>query len=197
MYRKHVVAPAGVRIASWRDILRLTRLSFEGGLLSIRKSRPYAILMRIMVSALALMLVLLAVLTSTPFGSAVLLLVGTFTLTVIVVWLLMAGLTVFRLLDPRRIVVLSSDRDSVLDVLVHRRRLSFAQHTRLTRSTSASALRAAVAGWVGTLRPDPPLFMAQNERVAQLYEAQFPILVRTGKGSLTGGVQLTIPSVTS
>ena len=81
----------------------------------------------------------------------------------------------WRLLDPRRIVFLSSTRGASLDVRFTRSVMSFGNHGRLMRDSSAASLRAQLAQWAGTL-PNQVDVKAQNSRVADLYAKQFPEL---------------------
>lgn len=81
----------------------------------------------------------------------------------------------WRLLDPQRIIFLSSTRGASLDVRFTRSVMSFSNHGRLVRDSSAASLRVQLAQWAGTL-PNQIDVKAQNSRVADLYTTQFPEL---------------------
>ena len=95
---------------------------------------------------------------------------------------LLAGLNVVRLLDPRRIVLLSQDRRVCVDAVFRRRRsLSLRNHGRMLRTESAPPMRDAIKAWIRPLIGDDFVIVAQNAQVAQLYIEQFPELTIIGR----------------
>lgn len=85
--------------------------------------------------------------------------------------------TVWRVLDPNRLVWLAPDGGSLVDVIFKsRNRISLANHGRAFKATSAPALRDSVAEWVAGLEGYELDIRAQNRKVAELYVEQFPQL---------------------
>lgn len=86
--------------------------------------------------------------------------------------------TLWRLLNPNRLVLFAPDLGSSIDVIFKsRQRISFANHGRAFRATSAPSLRETVASWIDDLDGFHLDIRAQNKRVADHYIAQFPRLV--------------------
>lgn len=144
--------------------------------------------MRFVVALLILTLMLVLLVVSTAVRSPGLLpgalaYVG---LTVTVMTALMAVLVSLhcatRLADWCRWVLISPDRTAVLGVILTRRRdgwrITPANHMKLRRSGSASALRSSFADWMQRNSRDgiELRLIAQNRRVAALYASQFPQL---------------------
>lgn len=99
----------------------------------------------------------------------------------ILMTLVIALSTVWRLLDSNRLVLLAPDGGAVMDVIFKsRKRIALANHGRVFRSSSAPALRRAVANWIVDLEGYKLDIRAQNERVANLYLTQFPQLEKSG-----------------
>lgn len=69
--------------------------------------------------------------------------------------------------------------------------VTFSNHGRLLRDTSAAVLRAEVAHWVRTL-PHRVEVKAQNTQVAELYTKQFPPELTPGEPDALGRIPLTI-----
>jgi len=89
--------------------------------------------------------------------------------------------TVWRVLNPNRLVWLAPDGGSLVDVIFKsRNRISLAKHGRAIRATSAPALRVSVAECVAGLEGYELDIRAQNRRVAELYINQFPQLEIVG-----------------
>ena len=95
---------------------------------------------------------------------------------------LLAGLNVVRLLDPRRVVLLSQDRRVCVDAVFRGgKSLSLRNHGRVLRTKSAPAMRNAIKEWIRPLIGDDFVIVAQNARVAELYMEQFPELQLVGR----------------
>lgn len=136
-------------------------------------------LLFVLFGVVLLEVVVLAVLLGDPFPFLLLLVfvVGVGVLGVVLVTLN----TIWRLLDPNRLVLLAPDRGAVLDVIFQsRRRISLANHGRAFGATSAPELRQVVADWVLSLEGYDLDLRAQNSAVADHYIAQFPALERAG-----------------
>lgn len=131
----------------------------------------------LMVGALGLLLLELAVIALLGGGDmAVLILAVIIALPVLGV-AIVAIHTVWRVLDPNRLVWLASDSGALIDVIFKtRRRISLANHGRAFKATSAPALRDSVAEWVVVLEGYELDIRAQNQKVAELYIEQFPQL---------------------
>ncbi len=92
----------------------------------------------------------------------------------------------------RRVILLSQDRRVVLDVNTRRRSVTIANHTRLPRTREAPVLLAAAAAWLPIYTTPPLKFSAQNNRVAEEYIKQFPVLTRAGAHRRFGHVKLIV-----
>ncbi|MEV7797633.1 hypothetical protein AB0O14_00945 [Microbacterium foliorum] len=108
--------------------------------------------------------------------------------------LVVAGHTLWRLIDPNRLVLLPPTRDACLDVVFKaRNRVSLANHARVFSATSAPALRQSTASWLESLGDRDLDIRAQNMIVAEHYIRQFPQLKASGRDWL-GHVRLSTAS---
>lgn len=139
--------PRSIVAAGRRDAPRLLLLSLSGLGLLLRASRRF----RLLVLALMSIYVLEAVAIFIISPPLVLLVVVTIAAMLVATVVALLGSVAWRLLDPRRVVLMSADRTAVVDVLFLKNRLSLANHTRLRRSTAAPALRDAVADWLRSI----------------------------------------------
>ena len=119
-------------------------------------------------------------------------------LVLLILFLLVASVFVllihnlWRVMDPGRLVLLSTDRRACLDVIFHRGgRVTPANHCRAFGARSAPALRRAVASWLSVIDEGGLDIRAQNMRVAEHYMAQFPQLRIVGRDWM-GHVRLGI-----
>ncbi|MFK3678736.1 hypothetical protein ACI2IP_13475 [Microbacterium sp. NPDC090218] len=171
--------PSHARVATFRDAWHLLRVGVEMLGLAMWKFPLWRWLMIAVFGVLLLEVILLAVLLGSPFPFLLLLvlLVGLWVLSVVLV----AVNTVWRLLDPNRLVLLAPDGGAVLDVIFKsRHRIALANHGRAFSATSAAGLRQVVAEWVTTLEGYELDIRAQNRAVADHYIEQFPALERSG-----------------
>lgn len=97
-----------------------------------------------------------------------------------------------RLMAPDTVIILSKDNSAVLDVIKRRDHVTIANHTKLSGTSSAAALRTATGEWLPTFTHLPLRFRAQNEYVAKLYLRQFPQLNQTSRRSCLRGVELEL-----
>ncbi len=107
-------------------------------------------------------------------------------------WLVGLGIfTAWRLLDPRRVILLTTMRDAVVDVrLQPDGALSFSEHNvRRVGAGQGKALRHALAQEVRALEPLVRL-RAENTKVAQLYLQQFTELEVVGEPDRLGRITL-------
>ncbi|MFJ4254765.1 hypothetical protein [Microbacterium sp. NPDC090003] len=163
--------------------------------LLIWRFRPYRYLMLTAAGLLAMALIAFVVLGAPAAAGMLFLLLLASTLFGAA---LCALHTLWRLLDPNRLVLFAPDLGSSLDVIFKsNRRVSFANHARTFRGESAAALREAVATWIDGLEGYWLDIRAQNTRVAHHYMAQLPQLKIVGR-DWTGHYRLAaLPSETS
>lgn len=167
--------PVSCRRAGWGDFGRLLRISLSVQVLAMWKSLPLRVLMICMLGFITVMLLLLALLDWRIALGLSALFVGLMAVVTVL-------MTAYRLLDHRRLVLLTMDGTAGLDVVFRRRRsLSLRNHGRAFRSTAAHAMREAVKEWVRPLIGADFTISAQNQRVARLYMEQFPELQIIGR----------------
>lgn len=111
-------------------------------------------------------------------------------LILVIAALLLIAHTAWRLIDPRKIVMLSTDRTACVDVKFNRRTVTLSNHGRLIHTQSAHPLRENVGAWLVSLAVRGVVIKAQNRKVARLYQQQFPQL-RTVDTDLFGRVELS------
>lgn len=190
--------PAGLCVAGWRDFCRLNRLSWSGLGIAALHSAPF----RVMLSFLLLTMVLLVV-TAALCSPDLLMWALVYVGLIVVATTALMGVLVLRhcavrLMDNRRQILLTPDRMAVLDVIVTRHRSGWrimpANHMKLTRSSTASALRASLADWMQDSDRDDieARIVAQNRRVAELYASQFPQLRVISRRNWGGRVLLEL-----
>lgn len=179
--------PSDVIVAGWSEYGRLVRISAAATVAVIRRQKSLRWFFAIVVPLLVVEAVVLSMLTDSAALAAVMIgltaatFVGFITLH-----------TVWRLIDPRRLVFLSSDRRAVLDVRFKRNgTIEPSNHGRLAHTTQAPGLRERVAEWLGALDGWAFKLRAQNTKVAEIYSAQFPGLV-AGAPDLLGRVPLAL-----
>lgn len=171
--------PAGCRVASWRDYGRLMLISPSTMVLVLWRSLFFRASAIALFSLITITLALLAPLD----GRGALLLAG-FVIAVVAVLpvILLAGLNGVRLLDPRRMVLLSREDLVCVDAVFRRgRSLSLRNHGRAFGAKSAPTMREAVKEWIRPLIGDDFVIVAQNARVARMYMEQFPELHIVGR----------------
>ncbi|WP_080597693.1 hypothetical protein [Rhodococcus rhodochrous] len=182
--------PLGPAVAGWSDFRQVMAISWAARWRAVRKQR--AMLAALIAVPTAYTAYIVA--TTLVFGTSWALAVGGWAAFMLVAILLVIGEvlghTVWRLLDRRRLVLLSSTRGAALDVQFNKDVVTFSNHGRLLRDTSAAVLRAEVARWVRTL-PHRVEVKAQNTQVAELYTKQFPELT-PGEPDALGRIPLTI-----
>ncbi len=182
--------PLGPTVADWSDFRQVMAISWAARWRAVRKQR--AMLAALIAVPTAYTAYIVA--TTLVFGTSWALAVGGWAAFMLVAILLVIGEvlchTAWRLLDRRRIVLLSSTRGAALDVQFNKDVVTFSNHGRLPRDTSAAVLRAEVARWVGAL-PHRVEVKAQNTQVAELYTKQFPELT-AGEPDALGRIPLTV-----
>lgn len=179
--------PIGPSAATTVDFWRLAAITLSAQLLAVRNQRALFVAVVIGAVALAVSLASLALLLDAAWA----LVIGAVYIAVLTISIVGAVLlyAAWRLLDPKRLVFLSSTRGASLDVRFTGSVMSFDNHGRLPGDSSAAALRAQVANWAGTL-PHHIDVRAQNSRVADLYAKQFPELT-PGAPDAFGRVQMS------
>ena len=176
--------PADVLVATWSDYLRLLRIAVESQFRVVRRQPAYGWLFAV--------LALVIVAEGVWFGSLVLSTAAAFVfpaLVALLVVVFLLGHTAMRLIDPRRLVLLSSTRGAGLDIRFGST-VAPSNHGRIRGDRSAPELRTRVAYWVRSLPIDGLRFQAQNAKVAALYKDQVPELV-VGRTNALGYVELT------
>lgn len=167
-------APTNSRIARLGLYRRTFVVSASAGVIAVWRFAPYRWLVLITAGLLVAELIAFPLLGAPKLALAVALLVVALMLVGLLTHLIH---TLWRLLDPNRIVVFAPDLGSSLDVVFKRRkRVSLANHGRAFRATSAPALREAVASWIEDIDGYRLDIRAQNMKVAEHYIAQFPRL---------------------
>jgi hypothetical protein len=182
--------PLGPAVAGWSDFWQVMAISSAARWRAVRKQR--AMLAALIAVPTAYTAYTVAI--TLVFGTSWSLAVGSWAAFMLFVILAIVGEvlchTVWRLLDRRRIVLLSSTRGAALDVQFHKDVVTFSNHGRLPQDSSAAGLRAEVAHWVRTLAQRVEV-KAQNTQVAELYTKQFPELT-PGEPDALGRIPLTI-----
>ncbi|WDH77949.1 hypothetical protein PTQ19_10485 [Microbacterium esteraromaticum] len=179
--------PSDVIVAGWGECGRLLRISAVGTVAVMRRQKSMRYLFMIVMPLLAIEMVVLSVLTGSAMVAFVM--IGLMIATFLGIT---TAHTVWRLIDPRRLVFLSHDRRAVLDVRFKRNgTIEPSNHGRLRNTTQAPGLREHVAAWLRTLDGFAFRIRAQNTKVAEIYSAQFPGLV-AGTPDPLGRVPLTL-----
>lgn len=158
---------------------RVFRISVASMGLIMWRFLPYRILLLCAAGLLALELVGFVLL---GYGDLALGLLGLLAVILVAGLVVVLGHAVWRVADPNRLVLLSTDGGACVDIIVKTRsRLSLANHGRLLGSAAAPALRRGVARWVESLDGYAIDIRAQNRRVAEHYVSQFPQLAIGGR----------------
>lgn len=146
--------------------------------MALWKARPLRVLLICLVSIIAVMLGLIAVLDWRAGLGLAVFFVGFY---VVVMGVVMIGMVTYRILDRRRLVLLTDDGTAGVDVVFRRgRSLVLRNHGRAFGSKVAPRMRDAVADWVRPKLTAEFTISAQNQRVAELYMEQFPELQIVG-----------------
>ncbi len=169
------------------DFWRLAAITMSAQFLAVWKQRALFVAVVVGAVALAVLLGGLAIL----FGAGGALVVGAVYIAVLTISTVGAVLlyAAWRLLDPARIVFLSSTRGASVDVRFKGSVMSFDNHGRLPGDASAALLRGQIAHWAGTLGHHVDV-KAQNARVAGVYAKQFPELT-AGNPDAFGRIQMS------
>lgn len=181
--------PTGPAVAGWFDFPRIMAIASSAQWMAVRKQRPMVAALIAVPTVYTAYVVITTLLSDTGWGLAVRGWVAFMLVTVFLVVVEILGHTVWRLMDRRRIVFLSSTRGAALDVRFENDVVTFSNHGRLPRDSSAAGLRAEVAQWVRTL-PCRVELKAQNTQVTELYTKQFPELT-PGDPDALGRIPLT------
>lgn len=171
--------PDGCRDATWGDLGLLLVISLCVQVLVLWKSVALRWTMIAMLVLIAVMVAFIALLDwRFAVGVSIVMIVGATALTLFLVLLL----TVFRLADKRRVVVLTDDSQVCVDAVFRTgRSLSLRNHGRAFGATSAEAMREAVKEWIRPMIGEDFVISAQNDRVARMYMDQFPELQVIGR----------------
>lgn len=171
--------PAGCRRASWRDYGSLLLIALSVQLLLVWSS---LVLRWSMITAFALLAFMLILVALLDWRAALVLSAFVVGFCAGLTVVLLAGLNVIRLLDPRRVVLLSKDGSANVDAVFRRgKSISLRNHGRTLRARSAPAMRDAIRDWIRPLIGADFVIVAQNARVARLYIEQFPELTIIGR----------------
>lgn len=147
--------------------------------MALWKARPLRVLLICMVGLIALMLLLITLLDRRIGLSLIAFFVGFY---IVVMGLVMIAMVTYRLLDRRRLVLLTDDGTAGVDVVFRRgKSLAVRNHGRTFGSKVAPRMRHVVAEWVRPVLTADFTISAQNQRVAQLYMEQFPELQIVGR----------------
>lgn len=171
--------PVGCRRATWGDFGRLFLISVCVQVIVTWKSAALRWTMTATLAVSATMVALFA-LVSWQFavGVSVFMIMGSTVLTSTVLLLI----TVIRLADRRRVVILTDDGQVCVDAVFRKgRSLSLRNHGRTFRATSTGTMREALKEWIRPLIGDDFVIFAQNARVARMYIDQFPELQIIGR----------------
>ncbi|MFJ4175119.1 hypothetical protein [Microbacterium sp. NPDC089696] len=181
-------APPGTLVAGWGDYGRLLRIAAEAQLRMLVRQPSLGWLTLALIVVLVVEAFWLADLTG---SRAPLVVIPSVVVGGGVVFLL--GHTAYRVIDPRRLVLLSPTRGSVVDLRFSPdSRIEPSNHTRLRGDASAPALRATIAAWARSSPIARSTFRAQNAKVAALYASHVPELV-VGDADVLGRVELIFP----
>lgn len=168
-----VTFPQDSSVATWRDFPRLLRIACSSQMIAIWRQKSLRYLFLGLVAMISLEGWWLASLTGMPLIA--LALPG---LLVLVATGFMVLHTAYRLGDRRRFVLLSKTHGACLDAGFGADSIiTPSNHGRLTRDSSASAVRASFAAWVISLPDWLVRIKAQNQAVSAIYVSQFPGLV--------------------
>lgn len=168
-----VTFPQGASVATWRDFPRLLRIACSAQMLATWRQKWLRYLFLGLMAVLSLEGWWLAILTGMPLTAVVLP-----ALVALVTGGFLGLHTAYRLVDRRRFVLLSKTRGVCLDARFGTdSTITPSNHGRLTRDSSAPAVRESFAAWVISLPDWQVRIKAQNQAVAAIYVSQFPGLV--------------------
>lgn len=174
-------------MAGWGDYVRLLRIATVAQIMVTVQHRFIRGITIFALVVLAAEAVYFSVSTGSLLPAGIL-----FGLLIVGLVVTIVGHTAWRLIDPHRLVFLSPERRCCLDVrYANNGTVKLSNHAKLSGTSSAPALRDAVASWTLALGAEHVMFKAQDAKVAALYMEEFPRL-EAGEPDAYGRVPLTL-----